>query len=377
MAGARRGRFWRRFWPFERRGSSGYAELVVDRLISDALGSGSGRLAVTETAAGLVARAFAVGEIEGAPDAIRAALPPSVLYRIGRSLVATGESLHRIDVRAGRVRLLPCETWTVTGGADPDAWRYEATIAGPSTSTTFRQTTAAAVVHCRVPGDPSRPWSGRSPLATMERGLVVAVVRLFARRFGDPLAAGRILGVDEVPSKVAELREKFSDDPGRTAGIRARKLADGGMAWRLLDLKPELDPETVSMLDNARRELMRAAGIPDGLLGSESAGAAREAIRQVLTGAVQPLGELAAEELREKLDAPGLRLTFRRLGAADMFGKSRSFASLVKAGMPMETAARVAGIELPPDMELRAPVYASEADAALAVLARIHTESYR
>lgn len=343
---------WRRIWPFERRGR-GYTDLRLDGILAAAEGAGPSRLAVAETAAGIVARAFAVAEVEGASGPIRAALPPSVLYRLGRELILAGESLHRIEVRGGRVRLLPCESWTVTGSADPETWRYSSlTVSGPSSSTAYRNTPAAAVVHCRVPGNAARPWEGASPLASIERDLLAAVVRVWRRRFADPLASGRLLAVgDERPGEVDAIRTKFREDPGRTAGVRAKARPEGAQPWRIVDLKPELDPETGGLVEAARRELLRSVGVPDGLLGSESAGAAREAIRQVLAGAVQPLGVIAAEELRAKLEAPELRLTFRRLGAADVVSKARSLKSLIESGLSLEAAARVAGIEVPEGAE--------------------------
>ena len=70
----------------------------------------------------------------------------------------------------------------------------------------------------------------------------------------------------------------------------------------------------------------------------------RESWRRFLHGSVQPLGDLLAVELADKLDTPGLRLTFDRLMASDLSGRARAFGSLVQGGMDADRAARLAGL---------------------------------
>ena len=81
----------------------------------------------------------------------------------------------------------------------------------------------------------------------------------------------------------------------------------------------------------------------------DSGAAAREAWRGFLHGAVQPLAELLAVELRDKLDEPHLRLSFDRLFASDLSGRARAFQSMVGGGMDVTKAAALAGL-----MELEA-----------------------
>ncbi len=70
----------------------------------------------------------------------------------------------------------------------------------------------------------------------------------------------------------------------------------------------------------------------------------RESWRRFLHGSVQPLGDLLAVELADKLDAPGLRLTFDRLFASDLSGRARAFQCLTGGGMDAERAAAAAGL---------------------------------
>ena len=53
---------------------------------------------------------------------------------------------------------------------------------------------------------------------------------------------------------------------------------------------------------------------------------------------------VVAAELRVKLDSPGLSLDFSALFASDLSGRARAFGSLVKAGMPLQEAAALAGL---------------------------------
>ena len=70
----------------------------------------------------------------------------------------------------------------------------------------------------------------------------------------------------------------------------------------------------------------------------------RESWRRFLHGSVQPLAELLAVELADKLAVPGLRLGFDALFASDLSGRARAFGSLVQGGMEADRAARLAGL---------------------------------
>ena len=61
-------------------------------------------------------------------------------------------------------------------------------------------------------------------------------------------------------------------------------------------------------------------------------------------GPCNPLGDLLAAELADKLAAPRLRLTFDRLFASDLSGRARAFGSLVQGGMNKDRAAALAGL---------------------------------
>ena len=116
-----------------------------------------------EIAASMYSKAFAVATVE--PRNVRtAALSPAVLSTIGRRLIATGESVHVIDVDQGAVRLTECSTASVIGGGPrPETWRYQCSTPGPHTSET-RTVPGAQVCHVRYATNALEPWRGIPPL---------------------------------------------------------------------------------------------------------------------------------------------------------------------------------------------------------------------
>ena len=85
-------------------------------------------------------------------------LTPACLSLIGRSLIRQGELVFYISVDdMGKLRLLPCSSWDVTGEPGMDRWLYRCNLAGPSRTRTFRQIEAYGVIHCQYAADPSTP----------------------------------------------------------------------------------------------------------------------------------------------------------------------------------------------------------------------------
>ena len=64
-------------------------------------------------------------------------------------------------------------------------------------------------------------------------------------------------------------------------------------------------------------------------------------------GVIAPLGRQVENELRVKLDEPGLRLIWDELRASDLAGRARAFQSMVTAGMDVGKAAALSGLTEP------------------------------
>ena len=157
-----------RIWPFNREAR---AQGLSDRIIQYALSQAQGNTATAEAsavgaleaAAGFVSRAFSSADVV-ATGAAAEVLTPACLGLIGRQLIRRGELVLLITTEGGRLALLPASSYSVTGEPDPESWRYEVTIGGPSETLTHYGVPSAGVVHVRYAVDPADPWRGVGPV---------------------------------------------------------------------------------------------------------------------------------------------------------------------------------------------------------------------
>ena len=360
-----------KLWPFGRsekraaqgggsQGGAGFTDAVVQALLAQAAGGTTADPSATaalEAAAGSYARAFAVAEVTPATAATRA-LNPAVLSLMARDLIRRGESVHVIEVGRYGVRLTPAGSWDVRGGFDPLTWRYRVDLFGPSGNIT-RHLPGASVVHARYSTDRERPWLGVAPLAwarltsKLHANLEDALSDEAGGKRGHilPVPAGPDADGDDTDDPNASLRADLANMRGDTvmAETTAHGWGEGKSAAPLADLKPNRiganPPASMAALRNdSGMAVLAACGCAADLFVPGDAAGQRESWRRFLHGSVQPLGDLLAAELAIKLDVPGLRLDFRDLFASDLSGRARAFGSLVKGGMEMERAARLAGL---------------------------------
>ena len=103
-------------WPWSNKPEtreSSYTDSIIALIAEQASGATLAKPAATgalEAAASIVARCFAAADVSG-PDAFKAALGPATMSLIGRSLIRQGEVLFAIEVRDGRVELIPAASW--------------------------------------------------------------------------------------------------------------------------------------------------------------------------------------------------------------------------------------------------------------------------
>ena len=364
-----------RFWPFVRvvassaqvearsaQGGAGFTDAVVAALLAQAGGGTTADPSATaalEAAAGSYARAFAVASVEPNTPATRA-LTPAVLALMARDLIRGGESLHAIEVDRDGVRLLPCGSWDVRGGPNPATWRYRVDTFGPSGNTT-RHLPAAAVIHARYSVDPARPWLGISPLgwARLTGRLHAELEGALADESGGP--RGHLLPVPAGPygdgdePTTTDPNEKLPADLANMKGelrmveSSAAGWGEGKSAAPQTDLKPNRigaapPPSLATLRTDSGMAVLSACGVSSDLFIHGDAAGQRESWRRFLHGSVQPLGDLLAAELADKLNAPGLALKFDRLMASDLSGRARALGSMVQAGMALDDARRLAGL---------------------------------
>ena len=331
-----------------------FTDTVIARLVAASTGVGDGgALGAIETASRWWGSGLASATVSPSGGAL-AAVTPSVLDAVGRALCRSGESLYAISVSGGRVRLISCGSWAVSGSEDPSTWRYRVTLSGP-TSTRSATLNAASVVHVRYAPHPSRPWRGRSPMQ-------MAVDTARAAGLLETATAGELnftqqqvltprrnqsdygLADSLTPETIQKIVAAFSSHVSTgafviPADVQAQRLG------------PE-PPDSFALLrDRLEHSILSLHGIPPALVAARGTGTAlRESFRQVLHSLLKPLGALVVEELQAKLH-PAAALSFDALRAGDITGSARAFGSLVTGGLTPQSAAAIVGLD---DVEVSA-----------------------
>ena len=345
-----------KFWPFgnklETRDES-FTDTLVGLLLSRSQGKSlavPSATAALEACAGLTGRGFASAEVSG-PETLTRALTPGVLEMVGRSLIRAGELVFLIDTEAGRLRLIPAQTHDVSGGPFPDAWEYTVTLGGPSKTVTYDFVPAASVLHFRYAADASTPWRGNGPIAVANLAgrLSAETARALAEESSGPV--GRLLGipVDGQDNSVKALSTDILNARGRVALLETGDWGNNGGETKVdLDTKrfgAEPPASLVELLDASTKEVYAACGFNAALWGGGQAAAVREAWRLALFSVLAPLGKLVQAELQDKLEDT-VEIGWQELRASDLQGRARSVMSLVGAGVPVQAAAKEAGIKV-------------------------------
>ena len=336
-------------WPWSKpEVRESYTNQVVGTLIH-AASSGVGdrsSLGAVEVASRLWGSGLASATVKPDNVALKS-VTPAVLDSIGRGLCRSGEALFAIEVRNGRVTLTPCGSWTVLGSDDPQTWRYQTILSGPSTSRTITLP-AASVLHVRYAPHPDRPWSGRSPMM-MALDTARAAGRLEKATSEElnftqsqlivPRKSASDYGVADTlnPETIQKIVSAFAEHTHTGAFVIPADVTP----QRLGPEPPDSFPLIRDRLENS---ILSMHGIPPALVAARGTGTGlREAFRQVLHSLLKPLGALVVEELQAKLHEDA-ELDFTVLRAGDLSGSARAVGSLTKAGMTIEDAREVAGL---------------------------------
>ena len=326
-------------FPWSKRETRNYTDAIVEHLTSYAAGQTTrSSPAVVEIALGLWGRALASATVS--PET--PALTPAILEQMGRALLLRGEAVYRIDVDQG-IRLLPSASWSVKGGTDEREWTYKVTEHTPDGHEITRTLPADGVVHLRIGAEPGSPWKGCGPLQNSSTSKTLAG-RIETRLSEEADAkTGTLLAVPEV-------KQQLQDDINRLKGEVV--LVRGPSNWDApgrpggTELRPQRlgfsPPEHIEGLrDSVSRSVLAAAGVPAALLGSDGV-ASREGNRQLILNTILPVSKIISVELADKLDVPGLTMTFEAL-QADITNRARGVGTLVKAGVQLDEAMRHAG----------------------------------
>lgn len=333
-----------------------YTELQVRNAVARADGTNTKvdaqATGALETAAGLIGRAIAAAEVGGS-DQVKRAVSPAFLLLVARSMVKRGELVCKIETGgAGGLRLYVANCHTIKGDMDQSSWVYDLDIPGPTHTTTYKDVSAASVLHFRYAVDPVRSWVGLSPVAVASAAgqLSANVAGSLRDEAGSP--RGFLLSVpasDGASGTLDGLRNQIAQLNGRVATVEAQYslAANTGLRtnrdWSTVRLGGDPPQPFVSLLSTATKEVLTACGVPQALVTVSDGGGQREAWRQFLFGTIAPLGMLIKQELQDKIDG-AIDLSFNELRASDLAGRARAFQSLVKGGLDIERAAGLSGM---------------------------------
>ena len=341
-------------WKSEQRESS-FTDALIAQIVSQASGgtlarpSGTGAL---EASASIIARCFAAAQISGPPHFV-AALGPSTLSMIGRSLIRQGQIVFAIEVAGGRVMLTPAASWDVEGDSDPASWRYRLVLGGPSRLTTLSPVLGEGVVHVRLQADPEQPWRGVAPLASaaIAGRLSAETMQALADEASGPRGMLLPTPVDGNDPTIAALKADIRSLRGKVALVESTSsgwAADGSQQrprgdWESRRLGAAPGAALIQQADLASREVYSACGIPLSVVTDSEGTGQREGFRRFLHSTIAPMARIVSEELSNKFEVP-ISLSFDALFAADISGKSRAFSSMVNGGMDLAKAAALAGL---------------------------------
>ena len=341
-------------WKSEKRESS-YTDALISQIVSQSSGGTLAKPAATgalEASASIVARCFAAADVAG-PDQYVAALGPSTLSMIGRSLIRQGEIVFAIEVINGRVVLLPAASWDIHGEHDPASWRYRLTLGGPSRLTTLEPVPSEAMVHVRLQADPEQPWRGVSPLASAAIAGRLSAETMQALSDEVSGTRGFLLPspVDGNDPTVSALKADIRSLRGKVALVESTSsgwAADGAQQrpkgdWEPRRLGAAPGAPLIQQADLASREVYSACGIPLSVVTDAEGTGQREGYRRLMHSTIAPLGRIVSEELSAKFETD-ISLSFESLFSADLAGRARAFQSLVNGGMDVAKAASLAGL---------------------------------
>ena len=344
-------------WPWSKRETrdSSFTDTLVQTIVAQASGATLAKPAATgalEASASIIARCFAAAAVSG-PDQFVAALGPSTLSMIGRSLIRQGEILFAIEARNGRVVLLPAASWDVEGDADPASWSYRLTLGGPSRLSTLEPVPANGMVHIRLQADPEQPWRGVSPLASaaLAGRLSAETMMALADEVSGPRGFLLPSPVDGDDPTISALKSDIRALRGKVALVESQSAgwaSDGSQTrpkgdWEARRLGASPGAPLIEQADLASREVFAACGIPLSVVTDSEGTGQREAFRRLMHATIVPLSRIVAEELSAKFETE-IGLNFDSLFAADLAGRARAFQSLVGAGMDLAKAAGLAGL---------------------------------
>ena len=347
-------------------GTGLYLRDTADYFAGTSVGANVYETAAVEFAVGIIGRAAMAAEVKVSG----ATLDPYTMASLFRQTVLLGESVHLIDLnrRTGMIRLLPVATRPIiTGGPSPESWRYEIRLPRPNGEDPLdidqlpaRNVGADGIVHVRYMPYRSAPWQGVSPLqsATFTAETLARIER--SLQDDSKVPTGGIMPQPDGVSATGINQVKAAMTGGKGGLTLAETTASGfGLGpnaaprkdWEQSRFGPMVPSASIQLWQAAMLAVMAALGVPPSLYTSQG-GALRESYRHLFGSLMEPLGQLIAAELSEKLEEE-VTIRFPERLRSDISALSRGFSSLAKDGYPVEQLHDMLGFpgDAPPEPE--------------------------
>ena len=312
--------------------------------------SGEGTAAI-ETGIGLIQRGLAMSSWEPTGAATS---PPSMASLAGamtRALALQGEFVGLIEIEDGAIKICPSHSPTITGGHLESTWSYTLTLSSPSETRTLR-VPAERVVHVRWQTSPERSWQGISPLtaAGLTADILAKISRTLANESG--ASSGYVLPTPSAffsdTKEAASFFNSIKTIAGRLLPFRRfGEVAVGTPSGEYRQTRIGFDaPQAALTLEEAASQaILRAMGIPPGLVQRAEGSATREALKVFMYQTLLPLGRIISHEVGRKLGMADLTLNFDALLSVDIQARARALHALTTAGLSPSDAMQIAGMQ--------------------------------
>ncbi len=290
-----------------------------------------------------------------------AAVNRNFLAVVGADLIRRGHSRWLISTSGGNLMLERPSIAQRTSGGWILTWNRD-----PGESIT-EQVLPGQVLNLLWEHSGFDTWTGIPPWQGVTGNAAAEMDSQLADRAAGPAGYLLALSESEDTSSVDRGRQAGTEVSGQladnTGGPRLGGANRGRMAIVQLaspyDLKGEsgsirpaavgFDPTegTTRLADRCTRELAGACGVPVALVTGEGGGASQREAQRVFQARLQHRADRIADSLSRQLDAE-ISLDASRVFRIDITMRARSCKSLVEAGMSVDHAARLCGLEPEP-----------------------------
>ena len=252
----------------------------------------------------------------------------------------TGPSPARADHELGHV---------FTRAGRPAAFRGQ--VVESASASPYETLLAGEAIHILINPHIDTPWQGQSPLGAskVSAQLVTTIERALGTVWRGPVGT-RILPHPESVPNMNELQRAtnpgLAPRQGGTLFAKAARMLSGTTPspikdWEANNLSPDIQGlgDHVQTHEMVADSIRAAFGIPPGIFGRSTPGnSIRESLRHMAFATLQPIGDMLADELSEKLGTAVEIDVVSAFGVSDFVARARALATIsgIEGDIPPE-----------------------------------------